>query len=414
MLGLQNSASAIALVDVPDQDERRAAGLAEVDRVLGGGFVPGSVVLLHGSPGIGKSTLLLQISAAMATADGQRSVLYASGEESVPQIATRASRLGSTHPHLLLMAETRTEPMLDAARGLALSDELALLVVDSIQTVYSDAQDGLPGNVSQIRSVCAQLVSFAKQFDVPVVIVGHVTKDGQLAGPRVLEHMVDAVLSFEGDEDRTTRLLRATKNRFGSTLELGVFEMAESGLQEVSNPSETFLAERPEGVAGSCITVSLQGSRPLLLEVQALLAAATGGPPRRHCVGADTARLAMLLAVLDRHGDTFVLDHDVFVNVAGGLRLTEPAADLALLLAVASSHRRRPIASNLVAIGEVGLAGELRRAPRLEPRLAEASRLGFRQAIVAPAARGRSFRAPEGLTVHTPQTVQEALEIALS
>jgi len=413
VLGLKNAAQAVAVPDVGEEAPRTSTFIGEVDRVLGGGFVGGSVVLMHGAPGIGKSTLLLQISASVARHSPSRSVLYGSGEESVGQIAGRASRLGAAEPRLLLLAETRTETLLEAARDLAIAGELALLVVDSIQTVYSTEHEGLPGNVSQIRAVCAQLISFAKQHDVPVVIVGHVTKDGQLAGPRVLEHMVDAVLSFEGDDDRSTRLLRANKNRFGSTLELGVFEMGTGGLRPIDNPSEAFLAQRPAGAPGSCITVSLQGTRPLLLEIQALLSHSGGGSPRRNCVGADPNRLAMLLAVLDRHGDLFVLDQDVFVNVAGGIRLSEPSADLAVLLAVASSHLRRALPSDLVAIGEVGLTGELRQANRVETRLAEAARLGFRQAIVAPTT-GRPLTPPPGLRVEWPATVRAALDLVLS
>ena len=333
------SGAAVPLSNVPEDAPRLPTGIGEVDRVLGGGLVAGSVVLLGGPPGIGKSTLLLQAAASLASAG--RSILYASGEESVGQVASRAGRLGADRERLLVMAETRAESIFAAAREMALAEELGALILDSVQTVYSSEHEGLPGNVSQIRAVTAQLVSFAKQHDVPVIVVGHVTKDGQLAGPRLLEHMVDTVLSFEGDEERATRLLRATKNRFGSTLELGVFEMASDGLREISNPSEAFLAQRPEGAPGSCITVSLQGSRPLLLEVQALLASSPGGGnPRRNCVGVDANRVAMMLAVLDRHGDQFVLDQDVFVNVTGGMRLHEPAADLAVLLAVASSHRR--------------------------------------------------------------------------
>ncbi|MBK6921148.1 MAG: DNA repair protein RadA [Deltaproteobacteria bacterium] len=365
----------------PPEVARLRCGLAEVDRVFGGGLVRGSVGLLGGAPGIGKSTLLLQVSAGLARSTG--TVLYASGEESTPQIAGRAQRLGAAVPQLLLVAETRVEAILEAARELAIAGELAALVVDSIQTVYSDAAEGLPGNVSQIRACAAQLVSFAKLHDIPVVVVGHVTKDGQLAGPRVLEHLVDVVLSFEGDDERALRLLRASKNRFGSTAELGVFEMTGGGLREIGNPSEAFLAERPSRVAGSCITATLEGSRPLLLEVQALLAPAHGGA-RRNCVGVDPARVAMLLAVLERHAGLPVLDQDVFVNVAGGMRIVEPAADLAIALAVASSHLRRPIDAGLVALGEIGLTGEIRQAQRLEPRLAEARRLGFERAVIPP------------------------------
>ena len=393
-----------------EQCERMRTGIGEVDRVLGGGLVSGSVVLLGGPPGIGKSTLLLQVSAALAARCG--GVLYASGEESVGQVAERATRLGAAQPKLLLLAETRIESILEAARELALAGELATVVIDSIQTVYSDAAEGLPGNVGQIRAAANQLVGFAKLHGVPVVLVGHVTKDGSLAGPRVLEHMVDAVLSFDGDEERALRLLRATKNRFGSTLELGVFEMTGTGLREIGNPSEAFLAERPHGAAGSCITTSLEGSRPLLLEIQALLSPAYG-PARRNCVGVDPARLAMLLAVLDRHAELRVLDHDVFVNVAGGLRLYEPAADLAILLAVASSHLRRPLPGDLVALGEIGLTGEIRQAPRLELRLAEAARLGFKRAIIAERNDGAKPATTGGLELVRVKNVSAAIAAAL-
>ena len=400
------------------QEARLATGIGELDRVLGGGLVPGSLVLVGGSPGIGKSTLLLQACIALVARGEGQTVLYASGEESIAQIAGRAARLRGGQlerrdESLLLLAETRIEGVLDAAAKL----RPGLLVVDSIQTVYSDAQDGLPGNISQIRSVTGHLLSYAKQSNVPVVIVGHVTKDGQLAGPRLLEHMVDAVLSFEGDEERATRMLRASKNRFGSTAELGVFEMTGAGLREIENPSEAFLAEHPVEAIGSVVTASLEGSRPLLLEVQALLGPSPGGSPRRTCVGADQNRIAMLLAVLDRHAGLFVVDQDVFVNVAGGLRLSEPAADLAVLLAVASSHMRRPVGQGTVVIGEVGLTGELRRVPRLDERLAEAARLGFRRAIVPSGGRTREAkparrRKPE-LELVTVDTVAAAVEAAL-
>lgn len=411
VLSSGTTAAAVALSDVGDEQPRITTGMQEVDRVLGGGFIPGSVVLLGGAPGIGKSTLLLQVAARLA--GGKRSVLYASGEESLQQIAGRARRLGADGKRLLLLAETRTETILNTARELSLAGELELLVVDSVQTVYSSENDGLPGNTGQVRAVSTQLISFAKQHDVPVVIVGHITKDGQLAGPRLLEHMVDTVLNFEGDDDRATRLLRASKNRFGSTLELGVFEMTGEGLREIHNPSEAFLAQRPIDAPGSCITVSMQGARPLLLEVQALLASSPGGSPRRNSVGVDPSRLAMMLAVLDRHGGQFVLDQDVFVNVTGGVRLFEPAADLAVMLAVASSHRRVALRGDMVAIGEIGLTGELRHAARIENRLVEAARLGFKRALIAPSSSGKPPKAPKGIKVRAPKTVQEALELAI-
>lgn len=392
-------------------EARLHTGIGELDRVLGGGLVPGSLVLLGGAPGIGKSTLLLQACSGLVA--GERSVLYASGEESIAQVAGRAARLrgGAFQPsdeRLLLLAETRIEAILDAAA----EHKPDVLVVDSIQTVYSDAQEGLPGNLGQIRSVTGHLLSWAKTSNVPVVIVGHVTKDGQLAGPRLLEHMVDAVLSFEGDEERAVRMLRASKNRFGSTAELGVFEMTGLGLREIENPSEAFLADHAEQAIGSAVTASLEGSRPLLLEVQALLGPSPGGYPRRTCVGADPNRLAMLLAVLDRHAGLFVVDQDVFVNVAGGLRLSEPGADLAVLLAVAGSHLRKPIAERTVAIGEVGLTGELRRVPRLDERLSEAARLGFTRAIVSGRSGERRAKQVAGLQVIEVATVVEAVSVA--
>jgi DNA repair protein RadA/Sms len=397
-------ASTTAQTEV-DQAPRRPCGLAEVDRVLGGGLVPGSVVLLGGPPGIGKSTLLLQASAGLARRSGV--VLYASGEESVAQVAGRAGRLGAAHPNLLLLADTRVEAIIAAANERA--GGLAALFVDSVQTIYAADAEGLPGNITQIRTVIAQLISFAKQHSVPVVVVGHVTKDGQLAGPRLLEHLVDAVLSFEGDDDHATRLLRATKNRFGSTQELGVFEMRGNGLREIANPSEAFLAERQQGAVGSCITASMEGSRPLLLEVQALLASSFGNP-RRTCVGVDPSRVAMLLAVLDRHGGQCVLDQDVFINVVGGVRLSEPASDLAVLLAIASSHQRKALPAGLVALAEVGLTGELRQVPRAEARVVEAGRLGFSKVVIAPGPKGASkLPRPQGLEIVYASTISEAL-----
>jgi len=376
-----------------DSQPRRPCGLAEVDRVLGGGLVPGSVVLLGGPPGIGKSTLLLQASVGLARRAGV--VLYASGEESIAQVASRCARLAASHKNLLLMAEQRIEEVLaqasDRIKPGPNQSPLGAVIIDSVQTVYSTAQDGLPGNITQIRAVTSQLVAFAKHHGVPVVVVGHVTKDGQLAGPRLLEHLVDAVLSFEGDEERATRLLRATKNRFGSTQELGVFEMRGDGLREIANPSEAFLTSREAPAIGSCVTATLEGSRPLLLEVQALLAASFGNP-RRTCVGVDPIRLAMLMAVLDRHAGLFVLDQDVFVNVVGGMRLSEPASDLAVLLAIASSHRRQPLAPGTIAFGEIGLTGELRPVPRSETRVQEAARLGLKR-VILPAAPKQAARA---------------------
>jgi DNA repair protein RadA/Sms len=408
-----------------DSQPRRPCGLAEVDRVLGGGLVPGSVVLLGGPPGIGKSTLLLQASVGLARRAGV--VLYASGEESVAQVASRCARLAASHKNLLLMAEQRIEEVLAQATDRVKPSRpgeppLGAVIIDSVQTVYSGQQDGLPGNITQIRAVTSQLVAFAKHHGVPVVVVGHVTKDGQLAGPRLLEHLVDAVLSFEGDEERATRLLRATKNRFGSTQELGVFEMRGDGLREIANPSEAFLTHREAPAIGSCVTATLEGSRPLLLEVQALLAASFGNP-RRTCVGVDPVRLAMLMAVLDRHAGLFVLDQDVFVNVVGGMRLSEPASDLAVLLAIASSHRRQPLVPGTIAFGEIGLTGELRPVPRSEARVQEAARLGLKR-VILPAGPKQAIRALKdsldslhlsaAVELRYARTVAEAIELGFA
>ena len=399
--------SAAKAAKISDQTPRIPTQLPEFDRVLGGGFVAGSLVLLGGAPGIGKSTLLLQACAGLANS-GHR-VLYVSAEESVSQIASRAARVAADLENLLLLAETRMEEILDAAH----EHKPDLLVVDSIQTVYAAEQDGLPGNVTQIRAVTAKLLTWAKTRNVPVVVVGHVTKDGQLAGPRLLEHMVDTVLSFEGDEERATRLLRASKNRFGSTQELGVFEMTGEGLRQIENPSEVFLANESAACVGACVTATLEGSRPLLLEVQALLGHTPGGSPRRTCVGADANRLAMLLAVLDRHAGLFVGDHDVFVNIAGGMKLNEPASDLAVALAVASSHLGRPLPHTTLAIGEIGLTGELRRVARLDERLAEARRLGFQQAIIAAP---KDFKVKPGgeMRLLVARNISEAVERAFN
>lgn len=387
---------------------RRPCGLAEVDRVLGGGLVAGSVVLLGGPPGIGKSTLLLQASHGLAR---HAVVLYASGEESVAQVASRCTRLGASRKNLLLMADQRIEEIVAQATTRVAS--LGAVIVDSVQTVFSTEQDGLPGNITQIRAVTSQLVGFAKHHGVPVVLVGHVTKDGQLAGPRLLEHLVDAVLSFEGDEEHALRLLRATKNRFGSTQELGVFEMHADGLRPLSDPAAAFLTSRESPATGSCVTATLEGSRLLLLEVQALLAA-SGVTPRRTCVGVDPGRLSMLLAVLNRHAGLVAAELDVFVNVVGGMRLSEPASDLAILLAIVSSQCRRPVGAT-IALGEVGLTGELRPVPRLEARLQEVARVGAGRIILPASAKSASRALAEclgSIELVFARTVGEAIDVA--
>jgi DNA repair protein RadA/Sms len=365
-------------IDAEDSP-RLPTGIDELDRVLGGGLVPGGVVLLGGDPGIGKSTLLLQ-ALAQLSANGV-DVLYSSGEESAAQIALRANRIHLNAPQLEVLAEIQLEKLL-------LSVEAAkpqVLVVDSIQTLYSDAFSSAPGSVSQVRECAAQLTRLAKSSGICVLLVGHVTKDGHLAGPRVLEHIVDTVLYFEGDTHSSFRLVRAIKNRFGAVNELGVFAMTERGLKGVNNPSALFLSQHPETVPGSCVLVTQEGSRPLLVEIQALVDTAHIPNPRRLAVGLEQTRLAMLLAVLHRHAGIACFDQDVFLNAVGGVKISEPAADLAVLLAIASSIRNRALPKSLVVFGEVGLAGEIRPCPRGQERLKEAAKLGFTVAIIPKA-----------------------------
>ena len=353
---------------------RTPTGLAEVDRVLGGGFVPGSVVLLAGEPGIGKSTLALQIAVGLAP----RKVLYVSGEESPEQLRLRADRLPALPAGLAVLAETSTEALL------ASWDELApqLVVVDSIQTLRSQQVESAPGSVAQVRECAAMLAAQAKRRGSVLVLVGHVTKEGAIAGPRVLEHLVDVVLHFEGDRSHAFRLLRARKNRFGSTQEVGVFHMRDAGLEAVPNPSERFLAERRAGAPGSCVAPIVEGTRPMLVEIQALVAPAGYGTARRTPIGVEDGRLALLLAVLDRRTGVDLLSRDVYVNAVGGVRISEPGADLAIALAVASSRLDLPLPADAAACGEVGLLGEVRRVARTDLRVREALRLGFRRVLV--------------------------------
>ncbi len=363
---------------------RLATGIDEVDRVLGGGLVPGSVVLLGGEPGIGKSTLCLQLAAALG---GTGPVLYVTGEESLEQVRLRAERLGDVPGRLLALAETRVEALAEPWREI----RPQLVLVDSIQTMRTAAVDSAPGSVAQVRDCAALLSATAKAHGAALLLVGHVTKEGSLAGPRVLEHLVDVVLTFEGDRGHPFRLLRAAKNRYGSTQEVGVFSMGERGLLAVPNPSELFLAERHAGSPGSCIVPIMEGTRPMLIEVQALVAPAGYGTARRTCIGIDDARVALLLAVLDRRSDVDVLSCDVYVNVTGGVRVAEPAADLAVALALASSRLDKPIPADAAACGEIGLGGEVRRVGRLDQRLREAARLGFGR-VLLPA--GADAKAP--------------------
>lgn len=357
---------------------RQPTGIAEFDRVLGGGLVPGGVVLIGGDPGIGKSTLLLQ---ALCHLGGRQRVVYVSGEESAQQIAMRAKRLGLDARPIQLLAEISLEKILATLQ----SHQPEVAVIDSIQTLYSEALQSAPGSVAQVRECSAQLTRLAKQLGITVILVGHVTKEGALAGPRVLEHIVDTVLYFEGDANSSFRLIRAFKNRFGAVNELGVFAMTEKGLREVSNPSALFLSHHAEQVAGSCITVTQEGTRPLLVEVQALVDEAHAPNPKRLCVGLEQNRLAMLLAVLHRHAGVACYDQDVFINAVGGVRIAEPAADLAVLCAIVSSLKNKPLQDKLIVFGEVGLAGEVRPVQRGQERLKEAAKLGFTHAIVPKA-----------------------------
>ncbi|PYM04341.1 MAG: DNA repair protein RadA [Candidatus Rokuibacteriota bacterium] len=381
--------------------DRLATGIAELDRVLGGGVVRGSLVLIGGDPGIGKSTLLLQASQALAAAAPP--VLYVSGEESAAQIKLRADRLGIAPDGVYLVAETDLsliETQLDQLKP-------RTLVVDSIQTVYLPELESTPGSVAQVRECGARLMMLAKARGVATFLVGHVTKEGALAGPRVLEHLVDTVLYFEGERHHSYRVLRAVKNRFGSTNELGVFQMGERGLAEVPNPSGFFLAERPKDASGSVITASLEGTRPMLVELQALVAPASFATPRRAVLGADYNRVCLLLAVLEKRSGVPLQSQDVFVNVAGGARVTEPAADLGIVVATASSYMDRPVRGDAVVIGEIGLTGEVRRVTGLEARLKEAAALGFAAAIVPASNLADDIRS--GLEVRSVGTVDEAL-----
>ncbi len=380
---------------------RTPTGQEELDRVLGGGIVAGGVTLIGGDPGIGKSTLLLQ---ALDALSGQMKVLYVTGEESGAQVALRARRLGLTGARVRVLAEIQLEKILATLEA----ESPAFCVVDSIQTLYSDQLSSAPGSVAQVRECAAQLTRVAKTSGCAMVLVGHVTKEGALAGPRVLEHIVDTVLYFEGDTHSSFRLVRAIKNRFGAVNEIGVFAMTERGLKGVSNPSAIFLSTHGGPVPGSCVLVTLEGTRPLLVEVQALVD--SGGPsPRRLSVGLDRDRLAMLLAVLHRHAGVACGDQDVFVNAVGGVRIAEPAADLAVLLAITSSLRGRALPRGFFAFGEVGLAGEVRPAPRGQERLREAAKLGFSIAVVPRA--NAPKKAIEGLTIHAVDRIEEAIDV---
>jgi len=388
--------SEVEAAEVP----RQSTGIAEFDRVLGGGMVEGAVTLIGGDPGIGKSTLLLQ---ALCHLSVSKNVIYVSGEESAQQIALRAKRLALDASAVQLFAEIQLERIL--ATLAAEKPEVA--VIDSIQTVYSEALQSAPGSVAQVRECAAQLTRFAKQSGTAVVLVGHVTKEGALAGPRVLEHIVDTVLYFEGDSNSSFRLIRAFKNRFGAVNELGVFAMTEKGLREVSNPSALFLSHHGQEVAGSCVMVTQEGTRPLLVEIQALVDEAHAPNPRRLSVGLEQNRLAMLLAVLHRHAGIACFDLDVFVNAVGGVKITEPAADLAVLLAIVSSLKNKPLPGKLVVFGEIGLAGEIRPIQRGQERLKEAAKLGFTHAVIPKG--NKPKHNIEGMEIVAVERLEEAV-----
>ncbi len=392
--------SQVTATEVP----RTPTGMSELDRVLGGGLVDGAVILLGGDPGIGKSTLLLQVVALLAR---QQKVLYVSGEESAQQVALRAQRLGLPAEGVNLLAEIR----LEAVQAALKQHEPAVVVIDSIQTMYSDQITSAPGSVSQVRECAAQFTRIAKQMGIAMIFVGHVTKDGAIAGPRVLEHMVDTVLYFEGDQHSNYRMIRAIKNRFGAANELGVFAMTETGLKGVSNPSAIFLASYRDDVPGSCVLVTQEGSRPLLVEIQALVDDAHGFTPKRLTVGLEQNRLAMLLAVLNRHAGVACFDQDVFLNAVGGVKINEPAADLAIILAMLSSFRNRPLPPKMVAFGEIGLSGEVRPVARGQERLKEAEKLGFERAIVPKANLPRQSKEFPKLQLYGVDSLQEAVQL---
>lgn len=388
-----------------DMEPRIETNLTEFNRVLGGGVVPGSLVLIGGDPGIGKSTLLLQTSARLADLD--RKVLYISGEESVKQTKLRANRLHVTSPNLFIYAETNLE-LIDQTISNLSPD---FVVVDSIQTVYHPEVTSAPGSVSQVRECTGEFMKMAKTKGIAIFIVGHVTKEGAIAGPRLLEHMVDTVLYFEGERHHTYRILRAVKNRFGSTNEIGIFEMKESGLEEVENPSEIFLEERSKGASGSTVVASMEGTRPVLVEIQALISPTSYGNPRRMATGIDHNRVSLLMAVLEKRVGLLLQNQDAYLKVAGGVKLDEPAIDLAVAVSIASSFRDQPTRPADCLIGEVGLTGEVRRVSRIEQRVQEAAKLGFTR-ILVPAKNIGGWKVPEGIRLIGVETVEEALQQA--
>ena len=403
-VGMSRIPKKLSQVDSGDEI-RFLTGMGELDRVLGGGAVEGSLVLVGGAPGIGKSTLLLQICANICRG---RRVLYVSGEESERQLKLRAERLGVDSEELYILSETRMSEVLAAVEYV----KPDILIADSIQTLYNETNESSPGSVSQVKDCTMSLMTVSKQEGLTVFVVGHINKDGAIAGPKVLEHMVDCVLLFEGDQHSSYRLLRAAKNRFGSTNEIGVFEMIDSGLIEVPNPSKMLLQGRPENAPGSCVACVMEGSRPVLAEIQALVTKTSFNVPRRAADGFDFNRAVLMMAVAEKRGGLNLSTFDAYINVVGGLRLDEPAADLPLILAVASVYRDRPIPATLAAIGEVGLTGEIRAVNHLSQRLQEVSRLGFKQCVI-PRYGSDKVEIPEGLEVFRVRNIREAIEFAL-
>ena len=403
-VGGSRKPTAITQVDC-DSEIRFSTGMGELDRVLGSGAVAGSLVLVGGAPGIGKSTLLLQICNSLCRG---RKVLYVSGEESERQLKLRAQRLGVAPEGLFILSETRLSDILEAVEEL----KPDILIADSIQTLYQENNESSPGSVSQVKDCTMTLMQLSKSQGITVFVVGHINKDGNIAGPKVLEHMVDCVLYFEGDPNTSYRLLRAAKNRFGSTNEIGVFEMADCGLVEVPNPSQMLLDGRPEGAPGTCVACVMEGTRPVLAEVQALVTKTTFNVPRRTADGFDFNRAVLLMAVAEKRAGMKLNVFDAYINVIGGLRLEEPGADLPVILAVASSYRDQPIPDDLVAIGEVGLTGEIRTVSHMNQRLAEAARLGFKKCII-PRNGSEKLEIPPELTVYRARNLREAIETAL-
>ena len=397
-------AAVVSLTDVKADDEARSrTGIGELDRVLGGGIVPGSLVLVGGDPGIGKSTLLLQVCRQMAE---MKKILYISGEESQTQIKLRANRMGKFSPNLLLLCETN----LEIIRGVIEKEKPELVIIDSIQTMYSEEVASAPGSVSQVRESTNVFMQLAKGMCISIFIVGHVTKEGTVAGPRVLEHMVDTVLYFEGDRHASYRILRAAKNRFGSTNEIGVFEMRQDGLAEVENPSEYMLSGKPENASGSVVACSMEGTRPILIEIQALVCRSNFGMPRRTAAGTDYNRVNLLMAVLEKRQGMALSNCDAYINIAGGIRMNEPAIDLGIVLAIASSFRNRPIDEKTIVFGEVGLSGEVRAVSMPEQRVAEAKKLGFETCIL-PEVSLKMIKGMEGIKLIGVKNIGDAVGI---